>query len=698
MTATLLPIPQKEYSVIYEDTISHRVILGSIDEILEVDPGNLLEQNGVKGISYIAVIKEDGEMHRINPGEETGTLTLPYGGNLSLVISSLDYSPQTVHRYMYKLAKSLTDTAGNWSVLPEGVNSIMLSDLKMGNFELLVKRVGMPDAPAVIPITVKAPLWLQWWAILLYVVLLAAVVWAIVYYYRRKAKRQEQIRERKEALENAERKLTFLSNISHDLKTPLSMIIGPVSILKEQTNDDDTRRQLDMVYNNAMRLNTLIHRTIELRHLEDADDTLLILSTFDAVEFCRSVFETFRDNHAEKNFVFHASCSGLYIKADAVKFESVITNLLSNACKYSAEGATISCGVSSRDNNLEIIVSDDGIGIDEIDQPLVFQRMFRAPSSAGMHEGTGLGLYLIKRYLELMEGTINMYSRKGQGTSFIITLPLSAGISDNDKSTVSKMTDVSKPKILIVEDNDEIAVFIESILSKEYTVLRAENGRSGLAIASSFLPDLIIVDEMMPIMTGIEMCHRLKQTPRLNSIPLVMLTAKSDSITENESIREGIDVFMSKPFEPEILKSRIRQLLKSRDDIRQNIRIEAITETKPIEAESVTEKQLAKIAKIVEDNISDPDLNVSLLCEKSGMPQKQLYRIIKKYMGVSPLDYIRGVRLQKAALLLSQKRFTVSEICYMVGFKNPSYFAKCFSAYYGMSPGRYADANGNAGE
>lgn len=201
----------------------------------------------------------------------------------------------------------------------------------------------------------------------------------------------------------------------------------------------------------------------------------------------------------------------------------------------------------------------------------------------------------------------------------------------------------------------------------------------------------------MPIMSGLEMVKRIKQQPRLASVPIIMLTAKSDNKTENDSIKLGIDVFMTKPFEPSVLVGRISHLLRERAEIKEKVRIQTIAEAeaKPIEAESVNERTLAKIAKVIEENISDPDLNVNLLCEKCDIPNKQLYRLIKKYMGIAPLDYIRRVRLQKAAVLLSQQRFTVSEISYMVGFKTPSYFARCFQNQYGVKPSQYRNEDEN---
>lgn len=690
LNATILPIPQKAYTAVYEDTASNNVYLGGTDEILEVDNYGIGNEIDFKTIKMVLNDRGGGELNLSDINGETKGLRIPYGGSATFVVSTLNYAPESVQRYMYRLAESPADTLGNWIVMPEGSNTISFSDLKMGDYTLLVKTVGSPIAPVSIPITVNPPLSMSWWAICLYVLAVLAIVCWIIWYTRKRNIRSFQEQERQTALENVEKKLTFLSTISHDLKTPLSMILGPVSLMKEKAKDPESKKNLETIYDNAVRLNNMIHRTLELQHLEDTDENLLILSTFDVVEFCKGVFEVFEENNPQKNFIFHSSCAQLLIEADAVKFESVITNLLSNACKYSDEGATISLGISQQNDKVEIVVSDDGVGIADIDQSLVFQRMFRAPSTSKLYEGTGLGLYLIKKYLELMNGNINLYSKEGQGTSFVVTLPISEKIlpaSRNDESS----KDNDKAKILIVEDNLQISSFIMELLERDYTCIVAENGRSGLAIAASFIPDLIIADEMMPIMNGLEMVKRMKQHPRLSSIPIIMLTAKSDNKTENESIKLGIDVFMTKPFVTTALLGRIKQLLKSRSEIKEKVRIQAITEaeTKPIEAESVNEKSLAKIAKIIEENISDPDLNVNLLCEKSGIPNKQLYRLIKKYIGISPLDYIRNVRLQKAAVLLSQHRFTVAEVCYMVGFKHPSYFAKCFQTQFGVKPSQY---------
>ena len=690
LTAKLLPIPQKSYTAVYEDAATGKVLLGGTDEILEVDYSNIGNISDYKAIKLVLHDKGKGYFNLSDLKGGTKDISIPYGGNITMLVSTLDYSPESPQRFMYKLSESPTDTLDRWIVMPEGANTITLAELKMGDYMVLVKTVGSPIDPISIPLTVRPPLALSWWAVCLYILMGLGLIIGIIWYIRKRSLRAFQEQERQAALENVERKLSFLSAISHDLKTPLSMILGPVSVMKEKAKDPESKRSLETIYDNAVRLNNMIHRTLELQHLEDSNENLLIVSTFDVVEFCKDVFEVFKENNIQKKFIFHSSCPQLFIEADAVKFESVITNLLSNACKYSDDGSTISCGISTSDNQVEITVSDDGVGIADIDQPLVFQRMFRAPSTSKLHEGTGLGLYLIKNYLELMKGNITLSSKEGQGTTFVVTLPISEKVqSASSNSTGSG--DTGKAKILIVEDNSQISGFISEILKDNYTCFTAENGRAGLSIAASIIPDLIIVDEMMPIMNGLEMVRRIKQQPRLSSLPIIMLTAKSDNVTENESIKLGIDVFMTKPFEPVTLLGRISHLLKGRSEIREKVRMQTIAEaeSKPIEAESVNEKTLAKIVKVIEDNISDPDLNVNLLCEKSGIPNKQLYRLIKKYMGIGPLDYIRRVRLQKAAVLLSQHRFTVAEISYMVGFKTPSYFAKCFQNQYGMKPSQY---------
>lgn len=689
LKVSLLPIPQKQYKSIYADNDAGKVYLGGNDEITEVTPRLLNAEADKASIKMLLADVGGGtfDLGRLLPGSDG--LTIPYHGSLTLIVSNLDYSPGASQRYCYKLAKERTDTVGRWIIMPEDFNTISLPELKTGDYFILLKPVGTLEPVSALRLHVQPPWPLSWWAFCLYFMAIAAAMACIVIYMHRRNARILREEESRKALESVERKLTFLSNIAHDLKTPLSMIIGPASVLKEKAKDETILKGLETIYENAFKLNNMIHRTLEINSLEKDGENVLILSTFNVVDFCKNIFHSFKESCPQKKFVFYSSVPQLVIEADAVKFESVITNLLSNACKYSEDDATISCGINLDGGNVNIVVADDGLGITEADKPLVFQRMFRAPSTSKMREGTGIGLYLVKKYIELMNGKIELYSEKGQGTSFVITIPLTEKSAEEHAAADKDCADHKKPKVLIVEDNRQISEFIHDLLKDEYTCLSAGNGRTGLSIAASFIPDIIISDELMPVMNGTEMIRHLKQNARLANIPIIMLTANANNETEKESVQLGVDIFMPKPFEPSVLLGRIRHLLQMRAKMQEAIRIEAITEAKPIEAESVSEKLLAKISKAIEDNISDPDLNVNLVCEKCGIPNKQLYRLIKKYMNVAPLDYIRSVRLQKAAMLLAQKRFTVSEVCYMVGFKTPSYFAKCFQEKFGVKPSQY---------
>lgn len=684
--AELLGLPNKYYTSIYDDKAMGKVILGAVDELVFVDPELLAKANHGKNIRMLRLA--DGDSF---PGEGDEPLfEVPFGDAFAVSLATLDYTPASAHRFAYKIMKTDSDSIGNWTLLPEKTNQLSLPNMGIGKHRVAVRVAGSGAPLTVFTVRVQPPWYLTKFAMMIYMLLFMALVCVLVVWLRRRARLKMEDVYRQQAIADAERRLTILSDISHDLKTPLSMIIGPVSRLRENIDDAATRHTLDVVYDNALKLNNLIHRTIELNRLDEDSDNMLIVSRFDAVEFCRSIFESYHEGHPDKNFVLHAPDVPIIIDADAVKLESIVNNLLSNACKYSGEHATISGSLAAKDGRLEFIVADDGMGIAAEEQALVFQRMFRSSRTSGLREGTGIGLYLIKKYLELHKGTIELYSHENEGTTFIITLPLPPEASAGAGHEAVVNADSSKPKVLIVEDNTGIAGFLCDTLGKDYNCATAANGRSGLALAASFGPDLIIVDEMMPVMTGLEMVRRLKQNPRLATVPVIMLTAKDDNTTETESVRLGIDIFMPKPFEPAILLGRVAQLLAAKETLRRQMRIEAMTAPKPIELESLSEKQLAQVTKIIEDNISDPELNVNALAEKSGIGTKQLYRLVKKYVGDSPVDYIRRMRLRRAAMLLEQHKFTVSEIMYMVGFKTASYFSKCFQAEYGCKPSEYA--------
>ena len=394
---------------------------------------------------------------------------------------------------------------------------------------------------------------------------------------------------------------------------------------------------------------------------------------------------------------------------DAIKLESILDNLLSNAVKYTPEEGEVTLRLQASDKEVHISVSDTGIGVPRQDQPYVFQRFFQSPKTAGKKEGTGIGLYLVKTYTELHGGNVQLSSEENKGTTITLTLPVIAmehSAVEVSPETVSSdiepvaagvevvvpdtgMPASDAPLLLIVDDTPEVSEFIYQILHTKYRCRLADNGKIGMELTMELMPDLIIADVMMPVMDGLEMVRHIKKNIPTSTIPIILLTAKSDKETELESIQLHIDAFIPKPFEPDILLSRVEQLLHSWETHEAKARMEVLSTPKEIEAVSYDEKFLANVIHLIEEHISDSELNVNALCEWTDINNKQMYRKIKQLTGITPVEYIKSIRMKKAAMLLKQQKFTVAEVMYMVGFSNHSYFSKCFQAEFGVTPKQY---------
>lgn len=692
----LLPLPDKPYTSVYYDYLEGQVLLGANDEIIAVDtqwvfdgePGNEIK------VMRVLINGEPQFDQSLFSGANSDKITLQSASDELLIeLSTLEYTPTRSRRFAYFI-KGVTD---DFVMLDVGDNTLHLPNLSPGKYELEIYYWDGIDTVKRIAIEVLRPWYISNWAIFAYVLILIVGTWLTIRYLRQRMQRRLEESRRKEAMMAVRQKMDFLTNISHDLKTPLSMIIGPVSRLRETIESKSIRKDLNVIYSNAIKINEMIQRTVEIDRSDIEKEAPLILSKVNVTEFCKSILDSYIETHPSVQFVFNADAHPIFTEWDAVKIESVINNLLSNACKYTQENATIGFSVAEVEGNIVMKVSDDGYGIPEEELSLVFQRMYRSARTAEQQTGTGIGLYLVKHYVELHNGTVSVESVENFGTTFTVTIPsigtrnaLSAPASDKSDKTEVAPSD-AKPHILIVEDNLTIADFIKDILSDRYDCQIATNGRAGISLLSTYHPDLIITDEMMPVMSGLEMCKRIKAMPAFAAIPIIMVTAKDDNHTETESAALGVDNFIVKPFEAPLLINIVDAKIKARQAMQQTLRIEQLTATAPVVAVSPSEKQLDLVTRTIEKYIDDSDLNVNFLCEKTDFNAKQLYRLIKKYVGVTPIEYIRQTRLRKAAELLAKQSFTVSEVMYMVGFSSPSYFSKCFTALYGVPPGKYAE-------
>lgn len=699
---TRLNIPNKSYSCLFYDKADKKVYLGGVDEVL------ILNREGLNTQPHHSPIVITGLYVNNKPfGMETedtnrsirylSNLRLSYKeNNLVFEFSNLNYSNQGADKFVYRLDGLDKD----WNLLKQNSNRITFSNLPYGDYKLMVSKLDESGRPApgakVFDFTISPPWYLSTWAKILYGALVVSLLVWVANFFRVKHNLRIERIEKEKTLELTNLKLEFFTNVSHEFKTPLSMIIAPVSKMLSETKDISKKRQLEIVQRNALKLNSLIRQVLDFNRHEGDLSPNLVLAKVEFVEFARSLFSMFEEDFKEKrlNLSFSSSEEHLYLMVDTLKMEAVLTNLLSNACKFTPEGGTVSMELNYRASRevLDIVVSDTGVGVPANETSYIFERYYQSSKTANRKEGSGIGLYIVKKYMEQHGGTVSVESDESKGTTFTLSLPGSgaggeaARTSGNDRQEKEAAT-----HILIVEDEPEIAEFLHTLLSEKYHCKVAENGKIGLELAERFHPKLIISDIMMPVMNGLEMVKRLKKNTLTSVIPVVLLTAKDDRNTELESINLHVEAFVSKPFDPQLLFSRVEQIIASQQQMEEKLRLEAITAPKKEEVVSSDEKFLSEIIEIIEQKLGDSDLNVNALSTVSGISSKQIYRKIKQLTSMSPVEFIRSVRLKKAAMLLSQKKFTVAEVMYMVGFSNHSYFSKCFQAEFGKTPKEYAE-------
>lgn len=684
----LLPLPDRTYSSIYFDELTRTVLLGTTDGIVQADPRRIAARRHSHGVN---VVKVTAGGRDVDP--EAARVELPADkGVLAVELATFDFTPNKYERFAYRISP---DSA--WTLLPHGENEIVLSGLSTGT-HLLEMRIGDDNSTAAaLEVEMLPPWYLYTGFKVLWALLLAGSGFAIFYVARRRNIANLRRVERRNALAKAEERLNFLTNISHDLKTPLSMIIAPLSRVSTGTHTPaETGDAVATAYRNALRLNRLLSHTLESSRLDAATDSAARTKSTDITALVRGLFENCASAYPGCVFEFHAPDEAVIADVDAGKFESVVSNLLSNSIKYSPAGEARITGTLAVDDaagRFRLTVADRGIGILPDQLPLIFDRMYRTPRGSDISEGTGIGLYLVKHFVELHGGKVSVESAVGEGSAFTVEMPLRAAgvIEPSRKVCRHPVPDMNRPRVLIVDDSDDALGFIGSLLEPEYQCAFASDGREGLELAATFRPDLIITDEKMPGMTGLEMARQLKSAPATASISIVLLTAMESNDLESRSVREGIDHFMTKPFEPAMLRAQVGRILRRKAEIRRGARIEELTAAGPVEAESESERTLAKVTAVVERNIDSSQLSVAFVCEQTGLQPKQLYRLMKKYVNLTPVEYIRKVRLDKAAALLEKGGLNVSEVMYRVGFNSPSYFSKCFVAQFGVRPAEYKE-------
>lgn len=542
-------------------------------------------------------------------------------------------------------------------------------------------------------------------------------------------KNEELKRLNEEVLELTHSRLVFFTNISHELRTPLTLIADPVEMLLEDTGiKGKSRELLKMVQRNALALQQLVSNILDFRKIQNGKMELK-LYRFDIVKTLTMWVGDFQLTAERKQIRLHLDVDDLKgsheMIADQEKISRIVFNLLSNALKYTPAGGEIFVSLKDEGANLRLDVKDTGKGISQDEADKIFERFFQAKGAAS---GTGIGLALVKSFVELHHGEARVESELGKGSDFIVVIPreqegdsqvihndvdivdnsvnasASTGknvvdesvlqyIDDGDRSRgkvqqlVSENT--NRPTVLVIDDNTDIRQYERTLLQDEYIVLEAADGKEGLAVALKEVPDLVICDVMMPVMDGLELTEQLKTNTATSHIPVIMLTAKNLEEHRAEGYEHGADSYITKPFHSKVLLARIENLLRQRQllkNLYQGTK-EAEKEISEAHLEDRDKQFLKQLQAIIQKNISDSEFGVEDMGQQIGLSRVQLYRKVKAMTGSSVVDLLRKARLAKARRLLETRSMSVSEVAYEVGFSAPSYFTKCFKEEYGMLPG-----------
>lgn len=678
-----------------------KVLLGVRDGIWMISPDivNLAEKKAP--FIQLSALDVNGTPWKSNLEESIRTaksIILPYNkNNLTFHFTDFPYTNQPARTYMYVLDGSQS----SWQYLPSGGKDISLNALPYGTYTLKICTANVDRTPGKnvyqLKIRITPPWYLSVWAKLFYLLVVVALgLWILKFFIMRNRLRMEKL-SKERILEQSKAKIDFYTHLSHDLKTPLSCIQGPVSHLLTKTNSDDVRQELECVQRNAALLGTLIHRALDINKIDSLQEDALTLTLTEVVELCRSLLNNFKPAALEKDISldFSSNVETIYTGMDIIKMESIINNLMSNALKFTPSGGKVSVSVEKQSDgkSIKISVSDSGIGVSDNDKPYIFQSYYQSNRTEGRIEGSGIGLYVVKKYTELMGGSVSVISEINKGSRFTLTIPIDNPADGETASAgIAKGKDI--PSILIVEDNEDMLHFIVQLLQPEYRLMTARNGLEGMKIFVKESPDMVLTDLMMPVMDGMEMCLKIRSHPQKCATMIIMLTAKTDTATQIESMKNDVDLFISKPFEPQLLLMQIRRLFARRQKDLQSARNEVLsTPQNNTSTESYDEQLLRKITCAIEEHIENPDFNVNALCNVLNMNEKQVYRKLKQFTGMTTVEYIRNIRMKKAAMYLEQGRFSVAEVMYMVGFTNHSYFSRCFQNMYSMTPKEYMNRN-----
>ena len=680
------------------------------------------------------------------PLSQTNEIALQHNQNaFSFDFAGIHYRSPENNRHLFKL-ENLDNT---WRKAGDEKTAYYYN-VSPGEYIFRVKAAnsdGIWEEKSV-AIIISPPWWRTSWAYALYAFAFIGTLYGGWRYLQRqeRIKNEQEVRRIKaEQLTEIDRlKSRFFANISHEFRTPLTLILSPLEKLLAQESEHSQHRSLyQMMQRNARRLLNLVNQLLDLSKLE-ARKMKLETQPGDVIDFLRRITASFASLAEERkiNFQVQSPAGSLWTCFDHDKLEKILNNLLSNAFKFTSPSGDVTIALRLKPGSTnpyatkdkahilaEFSVRDSGIGIAAPMLSRVFDRFHQLDNSLTREqEGTGIGLSLTRELVELHQGTIAVTSELGKGTQFTVSLPLElihpkqsemvdklteehhsasngkpeqrlepASASADASSQVESITDFPAPLVLIVEDNDDLRRFLRQSLSDDENlacrVIEASNGLEGYQLAMDHIPDLVVSDIMMPKMDGIEFCRLLKRDKKTDHIPVILLTAKASGESRIEGLETGADDYLTKPFEAAELLVRIKNLIEGRKKLRERFSREITLQPASISITSMDEKLLQHVMQIVEEHMSDSNFGVEAFCREAGMSRTQLHRKLKALTDQSAGDFIRIMRLKRAAELLANQVGSIAEVAFMVGFNDPSYFTKCFQKQFGKTPSEFVEAS-----
>jgi signal transduction histidine kinase/ligand-binding sensor domain-containing protein/DNA-binding response OmpR family regulator len=672
------------------------------------------------------------------PFSELQTIRLKASENdFSIEFVGLNYANPQKQQYRYRLVGYKAD----WVQAAPGQRTVNFSNLPAGEYTFMVKASNDDGVwsvkPALLQFTILPPWWRTWWAYLLYAAAVVGVFW---FYQRNELAKQElknklvleQYKVEKEK-DVTDTKLRFFTNVSHELRTPLTLILGPLEELASSGGAlPAAKDKIMLMHQQTRKLLDLVNQLMDFRKVESGHVSLRA-SPGNMMAFLTEIFLIFKlkAEELQLDYTMEAPAADIFMYFDRSKVEIILTNLLSNAVKFTPEGGKIRVVVSVvgspenaavfregtlQTNYLEVVVRDWGVGMnaDEVDK--IFDPYYQASHTETMRmTGTGIGLSLVKQFVEAHAGEVTVQSAPGAGTMFTLRFPFGSehlppeAIRDEPSSSenpVALRRDIpeydlpdttSEPapvvvsaRVLLVEDNEELRQYLQQLFAPTFEVFVAVDGLEGWEKTLDILPDLIVSDVMMPRSNGLELCKKIKQHPKTMHIPVVLLTARAAAMHELEGLETGADEYMAKPFNPRLLYTKIAVMLQSRHRLKEYYQRQILLKPTDIVIPDDQKRLLEKAMGIVEAHLADSDFSVPMLVREMGMSQSTFYRQIKAMTGQSVVEFIRDVRIKRAAQLLTTTSLRVSEIANQVGFDDLKHFRKTFQSLYTLSPSEYA--------